>query len=172
MVYIIPAVSKAAPQKPDPLPEMNAGLFALLRFLRHELERSLEHADLHLEGLDELDVEGKERAGEVGDALLEGIEFTQGYLLDAFAALGDLRPERAEMPTPGGQRTVAVIRLRPHENARDCLGLGAGEEVLFDGIFAYLQDARGGCRAWMEIGDQPLPVATGGPGPGKLPVVR
>jgi hypothetical protein len=146
---------------------MSDGLFALLRFLRHELERSLEHADLHLEGIDELDAEGRDRAAEVGTALLEGIEFTRGYVLDAFAALGEIKPEYAEMPTPGGQRTVAVLRLAPREAARACLGLRAGEEVLFDGVFAYLQDARGTRKAWAEIADHPVPIVAG-----KLPIVR
>ena len=110
MVYTIGRVSK--------LPEMSEGLFSLLRFLRHELERSLEHADLHLEGIDELDAEGRERAMEVGHAMVEGIEFTRGYILDAFSALGEIRAEVVELPTPGGERTVAVLRLAPHDSAR------------------------------------------------------
>ncbi len=154
--------------KLPPLPPMNDGLFALLRFLRHEFERALEHADLHIEGIDELDAEGREIATEVSEALLEGIEFNQGYILDAFAALGALKAETCVLPTPGGERTVAVLHLSPHESALACLGLKAGEQVLFDGVFAYLRDHRGTHRLWMEIADEPIPVAQAG----KLPIVR
>ena len=150
---------------------MSPGLFAMLRFLRHEFERELEFVDVQLEGVDELDLEGRELALEVGHALLEGLEFNRGYVLEAFAALGELRAEHRLLPTPGGQRTIAVLTLVPAHDALETLGLGAGEKVVFDGVFAYLQDTHGDCRLWAEIGDQPLP-ADGTGSPGKLPLVR
>ena len=162
------AAGTAVATTAGPRGEMSEGLFALMRFLRHEFERALEHADMHLEGADELDLEGSNLALEVGQALLEGLEFTRGYLLDAFAALGVLRAECTRLPTPGGERTVAALALTPRPLALAALGLRTGEEVLFDGVFAYLQDARGQRMLWAEIGDQPAPVAP----PGKLPVLR
>jgi hypothetical protein len=159
-------------QSPDKLlGEMSSGLFALLRFLRHEFERELEHADLRLEGVDELDLEGRELALEIGHALLEGLEFNRGYILEAFAALGELRPECRRLPTPGGERTVAVLTLSPAEHARQALGLTNGEKVVFDGVFAYLEDAHADCRLWAEIGDQAI-LADESAARGKLPLVR
>ncbi len=154
-----------------PLGEMSPGLFAMLRFLRHEFERELEHADLRLEGVDELDLEGRELALEVGHALLEGLEFNRGYILEAFAALGELRAECKRLPTPGGERTVAVLTLLPAEVARPALGLADGEKVIFDGVFAYLEDAHDDCRLWAEIGDQAV-LVDGFSTRGKLPLVK
>jgi len=151
---------------------MSPGLFALLRFLRHEFERELEHVDLRLEGVDELDLEGRELALEVGNALLEGLEFNRGYILEAFAALGDLRPAHRQLPTPGGQRTVAVLTLSPAALAREALGLAEGEKVVFDGVFAYREDTHGDCRLWAEIGDQPIMNSETPDRAGKLPLLK
>jgi hypothetical protein len=150
---------------------MSPGLFALLRFLRHEFERELEHVDLRLEGIDELDLEGRELALEVGHALLEALEFNRGYILEAFAALGELRPECKRLPTPGGERTVAVLTLSPSAHACQALGLTSGQRVGFDGVFAYLLDPHDNFRLWAEIGDQPI-LADGSAARGKLPLVR
>lgn len=147
---------------------MSAGLFAMLRFLRHEFERELEHADLQLEGVDELDLEGRELALEVGHALLEGLEFNRGYILEAFAALGELSTACRLLPTPGGERTVAALTLVPAPAALPTLGLHPGEAVVFDGIFAYLQDDHGDCRVWAEIGERPETP----PARGKLPLLK
>jgi len=147
---------------------MSPGLFALLRFLRHEFERELEYVDVQLEGVDELDLEGRELALEVGHALLEGLEFNRGYILEAFTALGELRCECRLLPTPGGERTVAALTLAPAAVALPALGLIAGEAVAFDGVFAYHQDSHGNHRLWAEIGEQPQAP----PSPGKLPLVK
>jgi len=147
---------------------MSPGLFAMLRFLRHEFERELEYADIRLEGVDELDLEGRELALETGTALLEGLEFSRGYILEAFAALGVIRAEHKLLPTPGGVRTVAALTLVPAADALRALGLSDAEKVIFDGVFAYLEDAHGDCRLWAEIGDQPIPPEP----PAKLPLAR
>jgi hypothetical protein len=145
--------------------EMGAGLYALLRFLQHELAQWLEHVDLRLEGIEELDAEGREVALEVSHALLEAMELTKGYVLDAFTLVCVAKAEIAEMPSPAGERTLAVLRLTPAENARALMGLGPDEQILFDGVFTYLERSALPPKLWMEVGE------TGPIRPSKLPVV-
>jgi hypothetical protein len=145
--------------------EMRPGLHALLRFLQHELSQWLEHVDLRLENLEDLDAEGREVALEVAHALLEALELTKGFMLDAFAVVGALKPEIRELPSPSGERTLAVLRLTPAEEARSLLGLGPDEQLLFDGVFTYLERGALPPKLWMEVGE------TGPIRPSRLPVV-
>jgi hypothetical protein len=146
-------------------PDMRPGLFALLRFLQHELAQWLEHVDLRLEGIDDLDAEGREVALEVAHALLEALEFTKGYVLDAFAVLGEIKTDIIELPSPGGERTLAVLRLTPTSEAQPLLGLLPDEQILFDGVFTYRERDGLPPKLWLEIGE------TGPIRPSKLPVV-
>jgi len=145
--------------------EMRPGLHAVLRFLQHELAQWLEHVDLRLEDLEDLDPEGREVALEVAHALLEALELTKGYELDAFAALGELKPDIVELPAPAGVRTLAVLRFTPAGEATALLGLGADAQLLFDGVFAYLEEGGHPPRLWVEVGE------SGPIRPSKLPVV-
>ncbi len=129
---------------------MTDGLFQMLRFLQHHFQRPLEHLDLRLEGVDELRGEERELALEVGHALAEGIEFTHGYVLAPFTALGHWKLELVPLPTPAGERTVAALAFEPAPGMAKPLGLPARDRLLFDGAFAYL--AKGGkARLWLEV---------------------
>jgi hypothetical protein len=145
--------------------EMRPGLHAVLRFLQHEFAQWLEHVDLRLEDLEDLDAEGREVTLEVTHALLEALEFTKGYVLNAFSLIGTLKPEITELPSPAGERTLAVLRLAPTEEARPLLGLAADEQLLFDGVFTYLERNALPPKLWMEVGE------TGPIRPSRLPVV-
>ncbi len=147
-------------------PAMTDGLFRMLRFLQHHLQRSLEHATLRLEGVDEAEGEDRDVQLEVGHALVEGLEFAHGWLLDPFSALGRWEPELAHVPAPGGSRTVAALGFSPAPGMARPLGLPPRERLIFDGVNAYL--VRGDrARLWLEVGpDGPRAVSSG-----KLPIV-
>jgi len=145
--------------------EMGPGLFAVLRFLQHELSQWLEHVDLRLEDIEDLDAEGREVTMEVAHALLEALELTKGYLLDAFAILGTIKPEITELPAPAGMRTLASLCLVPSDDARALLGLNANERLFFDGVFAYLERDGAPPTLWVEVAD------AGPIRPSRLPVV-
>jgi hypothetical protein len=145
--------------------EMRPGLHALLRLLQHEFAQGLEHVDLRLEDLEDLDPEGREVALEVAHALLEALELSKGYLLDALVLLGTLKPEIAELPAPAGERTLAVLSLTPNDEAGALLGLLPRERLFFDGVYAYLEHDGTEPRLWMEVGENG-PIK-----PSRLPVV-
>jgi hypothetical protein len=149
------------------MPEIPDGLFEMLHFLQHHFQRPLEHIDMRLEGVDELPEEERELALEVAYALVEGVEFTHGYLLAPFTALGHWALELAQLPTPAGRRTVAALAFEPAPGMAKPLGLPAKERLIFDGAFVYL--AKGGPpRLWLELtADGALPVSRP-----KLPIVR
>ncbi len=144
---------------------MRPGLHALLRFLQHELALFLEHVDLRLEDIEDLDAEGREVALEVAHALLEALETTKGYLLDALVAFGSFKAEIAELPAPAGMRTLAVVSLTPADDARALLGMAEHERLFFDGVFAYLERDGAAPELWVEVGENG-PVK-----PSRLPVV-
>ena len=149
------------------MPELQDGLFRMLRFLQHELQRSLEHVDLRLEGVDDLEDEDRELTLETCHALLEGIEYSRGYLLEPFAALGTWSLEIASLPAPGGSRSLAALAFRPAKGMARPLGLPARATVLFDGVFAYLVQGDG-AALWAEVtGEGTQPASRP-----RLPVVR
>ncbi|MHB1846080.1 MAG: hypothetical protein ACYCWW_14740 [Deltaproteobacteria bacterium] len=129
---------------------MSDGLYRVLRFLGHELGRGLEHVDLRLEGVDELEGEERELALEVGLALLEGLEYGRGYLLEPFAVLGRFELELAQLPTPAGRRTVAALSFVPAPGMARPLGLPPRARLYFDGAYGYLVE-RGAARLWAEV---------------------
>ncbi|MHB8420520.1 MAG: hypothetical protein ACYDCL_20800 [Myxococcales bacterium] len=149
-----------------PLPEMNDGLFRMLRFLQHHFQRALEHADIRLEGTDELEGDARDLALEVAHALCEGLEYTHGWLLEPFGALGRWRLAVRPLPTPGGLRTVAALVFEAAAGMARPLGLPARSQLCFDGAYAYL--VRGERpELWVEVtaeGPQPLSRA-------RLPIV-
>jgi hypothetical protein len=145
--------------------QMGPGLHAVLRLLQHELAQGLEHVDLRLEDIEDLDADGREVALEVAHALLEALELTKGYLLDALVVLGALKLEIAELPSPGGERTLAAVSLTPSEESRALLGLAEQERLFFDGVFTYLERNGAPPELWLEVGD------SGPVKPSRLPVV-
>lgn len=141
----------------------------MLRFLQHHFQRPLEHIDLRLEGLDtgDLDAEDRDLALEIAHALVEGVEFTHGYLLTPFTALGGWKLDLAVLPTPAGRRTVAALSFEPAPGMAKPLGLPARERLLFDGAFVYL--AKGPTvRLWLELTADGARPAT----QPKLPIIR
>jgi len=148
------------------LPLPNDGLFRMLRFLQHHFQRGLEHADFRLDGADELDGDVREVALEVAHALCEALEYTHGWLLEAFTALGRWTLELRELPTPGGTRTVAALVFEPAAGMARPLGLPARSLLVFDGAYAYL--IRGERpELWVEVtAEGPRP-----PAKARLPIV-
>ncbi len=145
---------------------MNDSLFRLLRFLQHHFQRGLEHATLRLEGVEELADEEREVTLEVAHALCEALEYSHGWLLEAFTALGHFALELRELPAPGGARTVAALAFEPAPGMARPLGLPARSTLLFDGIHAYLVRA-GRAELWAEIAAEgPRPPARA-----RLPIV-
>jgi hypothetical protein len=145
---------------------MNDGLYRMLRFLQHHFQRGLEHASFRLDGIDELDEDAREVALEVAHSLCEGLEYTHGWLLTAFTALGRWSVEVRSLPAPGGRRTLAALAFEPAPGMAKPLGLPARTAVAFDGIYAYLVTGKT-AQLWAEV------TAEGPrePSRGRLPVV-
>jgi hypothetical protein len=126
------------------------GLFQMLRFLQHHFQRPLEHIDMRLENIDELSEDERELALETAHALVEGVEFTHGYLLLPFAALGHWKLELASLPTPAGPKTVAALAFEAAAGMARALGLPARQRLLFDGAFLYLASGSK-ISLWLEL---------------------
>ena len=122
---------------------------------------------MRLEGVDALREDDRELALEIAHALVEGVEFTHGYLLTPFTALGHWKLDVLPLPTPAGRRTVAALAFAPAPGMAKPLGLLAKDRLLFDGAFVYLSKGSH-AKLWLELtAEGALPLDRP-----KLPIVR